>query len=270
MQIAKIALILMTTILPQAVLAQISDNHVAEPSEIDVQSTGNNGFRLILKSYRSGTVPAGQVELMPKAAELCAPRRAFFGKYAFDMTEPVAGRKDKLMVLMLRQDIECGVAPSAGPSPGAQSLAAPRMATPDQVHRVEQQTRLYFEAKDQGRYTGAYNLMATSLKQGISFETWKEKATAFNAKAGAVERRTISKITWYHNPPQVEPGLYAAVDFTSKFAEVDRHCGFLAWREQLDGTFVLVREEENYLDKQTQKKLKSDDLEKIRQQFKCR
>jgi hypothetical protein len=143
------------------------------------------------------------------------------------------------------------------------------MATPDQVRRVEQQTRLYFDAKDRGRYTEAYNLMAASLKQGISFETWKQQAATFNAKAGAVERRTISKITWYHNPPQVEPGLYAAVDFTSKFAEVDLHCGFLAWREQLDGEFVMVREEVNYLDNQTQQKLKPGDLEKIRQQFKC-
>jgi len=206
---------------------------------------------------------------MPKAAELCAPRRASFGKHAFELTETIAGRKDKPTVLMLRQDIVCGVASSEGPLP-AQTLPAPRTATPDQVQRVEQQTRLYFEAKDQGRYTGAYELMAASLKQGMSFETWKEKATAFNAKAGAVELRMISKITWYHNPPQVEPGLYAAVDFTSKFAEVDVHCGFLAWREQLDGTFVLVREEENYLDKQTQQKLKPGDLEKIRQQFKCR
>ena len=71
------------------------------------------------------------------------------------------------------------------------------MATPEQVRRVEQQTRLYFDAKDHGRYAGAYDLMAASLKQGISFETWKGKAEAFNAKAGAVEQRTISKITWY-------------------------------------------------------------------------
>jgi hypothetical protein len=144
------------------------------------------------------------------------------------------------------------------------------MATPKQVRRVEQQTRLYFQAKDHGRYTVAYDLMAASLKQGMSFDAWKGKAEAFNSNAGAVEQRNISKITWYHNPPQVEPGLYAAVDFTSKFAEVDIHCGFLAWREQPDGKFVLVREEENYLDKQTQQKLRPDDVEKVRQQFKCK
>jgi len=269
MRIAKIALILLITIVPQAVLAKISENHAAEPSEINALRSSDNGFRLILKSHRSSTVSAGQEELMAKAAELCAPRRASFGKYAFELAEPVGGLKAKPMVLMLRQDIECGVGPSEGLLP-AQTVPAPRMATQDQVQRVEQQTRLYFEAKDQGRYAGAYDMMAASLKKGITFETWKEQATVFNAKAGAVEQRIISKITWYHNPPQVEPGFYAAVDFSSKFAEVDLHCGFLAWREQLDGTFLLVREEENYLDKQTQQKLEPSDLEKIRQQFKCR
>ena len=270
MHIVSIVLILAAAIAPQAVFAEVRGNRVAGPSEIDAQSNGDNGYRLILKSYRSSTVTAGQEELMPKAAELCAPRRASFGKYSFDLAEPVAGRKDKPTMLVLRQDIECGVASSAEPPPVAQSGAAPRMATPEQVRRVEQQTRLYFEAKDHGRYTGAYDLMAASLKQGITFETWKGKAEAFNAKAGAIERRTISKITWYYNPPDVEPGLYAAVDFTSKFAGVDIHCGFLAWREQLDGKFVLVREEENYLDKQTQQKLKPGDLEKVRQQFNCK
>lgn len=207
---------------------------------------------------------------MPKAAELCAPRSAAFGRYSFDTKDPLAAQADQQTVLVLRQDIDCDAVPSAQPSPGTQSGAAPRMATPEQVRRVEQQTRLYFEAKDQGRYTSAYDLMAASLKQSISFENWKSKTEVFNAKAGAVEQRTIAKITWYYNPPQVAPGLYAAVDFTSKFAEVDLHCGFLAWREQPDGKFVLVREEENYLDKQTQQKLKPGDFEKVKAQFRCK
>ncbi|MEC5218529.1 hypothetical protein RCH09_003501 [Actimicrobium sp. GrIS 1.19] len=270
MHIVKTVLVLMATAVPQAGLAQVVGNRAARPSEIDIRRNGDNTYQLILKSYRSNTVSAGQDELTVKVSELCAPRRASFGKYSFDMKESVDGGEDKPTVLVLRQDIECGVVPSAKPSNGAQSVPAPRMATPEQVRRVEQQTRLYFEAKDQGHYTGAYDLMAGSLKQSISFETWTGRAEAFNAKAGAVKRRTVSKITWYYNPPQVEPGLYAAVDFTSMFAEVDLHCGFLAWREQPDGQFVLVREEENYMDRQTQQTLKPGDLEKVRQQFNCR
>ncbi|MES3025565.1 MAG: DUF4019 domain-containing protein [Pseudomonadota bacterium] len=266
----KMFVILAVAIMPQTVLAVVGGNHSARPSAIDVQRNGDNGYRLILKSYRSSTVPAAQAELMPKVSELCAPRMASLGRYSFDMTEPVAGDTGKPTLLVLRQDIECGVAQSAEPSPPAQARAAPETATQEQVGRVEQQTRRYFEAKDQGRFSAAYELMAASLKQSISFETWKGKAGAFNAKAGAVKQRTISKITWYRNPPQVEPGLYVAVDFTSRFAEIDIHCGFLAWREQPDGKFALVREEENFLDKEIQKKLKPAEFEKVRQQFNCK
>jgi hypothetical protein len=269
MHILRIVSILAAVIAPQVVFAQ-GPNDAARPSAIDVQRSGQNEYRMTLRSYRSSTVAAGQAELLPKVAELCAPLSAHFGKYSFDMTEPIAGRNDKPTVLVLRQEVECGAAPSVEPSLGAQMHAIPRMATPEQIRSVEQQTRLYFETKDHGRYTDAYDLMDEGMKQSMSFATWKGRAEAFNAKAGAVKRRTISKITWYHNPPQVEPGLYAAVDFTSTFAEVGLHCGFLAWREQPDGKFVLVREEENYLDRQTQQKLKPDDFEKVRQQFRCK
>jgi hypothetical protein len=270
MHIVKISLILAAAIVPQVVLAQVSGDNAARRSAIDVQRSGENGYRMTLKSYRSSTVAAGQAELLPKATELCAPRSAQFGRYSFDMAEPVAGGKNKPVVLVLRQEIECGTASSVAPSGGTQIHMAPRMATPEQVHSVEQQTRLYFDAKDRGRYAEAYDLMAASLKQSLSFATWKGNAEAFNARAGAARQRTISKITWYHNPPQVEPGLYAAVDFRSTFAEVDLHCGFLAWREQPDGKFVLVREEENYLDRQTQQKLTPNEFEKVQQQFRCK
>lgn len=269
MRILKVVSIFAAAIAPQVVSAHADRNDAAPPSTMDVQHNSENGYRMTLKSYRSSTVAAGQAELLPKAAQLCAPRSAQLGRYSFDMTEPIAGGNEQPAVLVLRQEIECGAAPSVEPSRGAQIHPAPRMATPEQVRSVEQQTRRYFEAKDQGRYTGAYDLMAASMKQSMSFATWKGRVEAFNAAAGTVKQRTISKITWYHNPPQVEPGLYAAVDFTSKFAEVDLHCGFLAWHEQPDGKFVLVREEENYLDRQTRQKLNPDDVEKIRQQFGC-
>ncbi|MPQ55260.1 DUF4019 domain-containing protein [Duganella sp. FT27W] len=270
MHILKIGLILATAAAPLTGFAQVLDNAMAKVSEVNVQRSGDNEYQLTLKSYRSSNVTAGQEELMPKAAQLCAPRSASFGRYSFNMTEQIAGAKDKPGMLVLRQDIECGAAASAAPPAAAQAGTAPGAATEEQVRRVEEQSRLYFDARDQGEYTLAYEVLAASAKHATSFEAWKGIKQAFNAKAGAAQQRTISKITWYRNPPQVEPGLYAAVDFTSKFAEIDIHCGFLAWREQSDGQFVLVREEENYIDKQTQQRLKPDDIEKVRQQFRCK
>jgi hypothetical protein len=270
MYIVKIAAILLALVAPPIVFAQPAGDHNASPSVIEVQRIGDNGYRMILTSYRSTTVGAGQAELMPRAAALCAPLSAQFGKYAFDLKEPVVRTSTERAVLVLRQEIQCGATPSVERSQGAHTSTAPRMATPEQVRRVEQQTRLYFDATDQGRYTDAYGFMGKGMKQGMSFAAWKQKSEAFNAGAGPVQQRTISKITWYFNPPQVAQGLYAAVDYTSKFAEIDLHCGFLAWHEQPDGKFVLVREEVNYVDKQTRQKLSSEEVEKIRQQFGCK
>ena len=68
MHTVKIVLILAAAIAPQAVFAQVGGNHAIRPSEIDVRRNGDNGYRLILKSYRSSTVPAGREELWPKVA----------------------------------------------------------------------------------------------------------------------------------------------------------------------------------------------------------
>jgi hypothetical protein len=33
----------------------------------------------------------------------------------------------------------------------------------------------------------------------------------------------------------------------SKFQNIDRHCGYLIFHQELSGEFLLMREEENYL-----------------------
>jgi hypothetical protein len=84
------------------------------------------------------------------------------------------------------------------------------------------------------------------------------------------QRRDIKKITWYKNPPQAAPGTYAAVDFSSQFTNANIHCGYLVWFEQGDGSFVMVREEVNFIDKATEQKLKPDELERARAKFGCK
>lgn len=92
---------------------------------------------------------------------------------------------------------------------------------------------------------------------------------ALYEKAGTVEGRKIQKITWYKNPPNTQPGIYAAVDFTSQFSNLVLHCGYLAWRQQMDGTFELVREEENLIEKSVAAKMTPEMMQHARIQFKC-
>ena len=238
-------------------------------SDITVQRLADDAFRLVLTSHTSKSAEAGQLELMPKAQQLCGARSANFGKYTFNLQESIRdGARDKGH-LVLTQMIQCGDAAPVAPASAHQSKA-PYTASAEQIKRVEQMTRDYFGAKDQGRYKDAYALFAPSQKQAVATDTWQAGVEAFNARAGAVRERAIRKITWYQDPPQAAPGLYAAVDFDSQFANMAVHCGFVAWQQQKDGSFLLVREEENSLDKATAQKLKPAELEKVRAQLGCR
>jgi hypothetical protein len=238
------------------------------PSEIDVERRGDDSFRLVLKSFRSTTVDAGQEELLPRAREVCAGRSVAYGRYEFETHEQLSPPTSEKRQLVLRQDITCGVDP--GPRPPTVSVANPDRnwrPTPAQVQLVERQTHAYFSAKDARRYQDAYALFSPTQRQTLPFERWSANAEAFNSKAGEVRNRSIKKITWYKDPPSGGPGVFAAVDFSSQFANVDVHCGYVAWQEQGDGSFLLVREEENFIDNATARNLKPGELERFRARF---
>ncbi len=241
--------------------------HGTPARDIQVQRLGDDAFRLVLTSYTSKTAEAGQRELLSKAQQLCGTKPANFGRYEFNLIESFrVGGSDKGH-LELKQTISCGEA-AATPTPSQAIMHV--AASAEQIRQVEQQARLYFAAKDQRRYQQAYALMAPVQKLAVPFDAWQARVDAFNDKAGAVRERAIRKITWYQDPPQAAPGLYAAVDFVSQFANLEVHCGFVAWQQQPDGSFLLVREEENSLDKVTAKNLKPEEIERVRVQFKCK
>jgi len=242
----------------------------APPSEIEVQRLGDDSFRLVLKSFRSRTVDAGQEELVPKAREVCGEKNAGYGRYEFETVEPVGTTTAERHTLILKQDITCGANPSPRP-PTVSAANKDRQWRPTaaQAELVERLTYAYFSAKDGRRYQEAYAQLSAVQKQTTPFERWSSLADDFNSKAGEVRSRNIKKITWYKDSPGAEPGVYAAADFSSRFANADIHCGYVVWHEQADGSFLLVREEQNIIDKATEQKLKPGELEKVRAQFGC-
>jgi hypothetical protein len=142
-------------------------------------------------------------------------------------------------------------------------------ASAEQVQRVESQSRAYFAAKDERRYEEAYSMLSAAQKKTVSFERWRAFAEDFNSRAGEVRGRVIRKITWYKNPAEAAPGTYAAVDFSGRYANVDIDCGYVAWVEQADGSFLIVHEEHNFIEKNIEQKMKPAELEKIRAEFGC-
>lgn len=141
--------------------------------------------------------------------------------------------------------------------------------TSAQVELVQSRTRTYFGARDSGRLEDAYAFFAPSQKATVPFVGWRSSIESFNNRAGTAKHRTMRKVTWYKDPPQGRPGTYAAVDFSSEFSNLALHCGYVVWLEQPDGSFGLVREEDNVIDRETESKLKPGQLEQIRAQFRC-
>ncbi len=139
----------------------------------------------------------------------------------------------------------------------------------DQLKSVESVTRKYFALRDSGKVEQAYALVSPRQKQYLSFSTFSRLVEEFNSKAGSSEGRTLRKFTWYRDTPQAGPGLYVAVDFSSKFEKLALHCGYVVWQEQSDGSFLQVREEVNVIDNETMAKLGPERLTQVRAQFRC-
>jgi hypothetical protein len=141
--------------------------------------------------------------------------------------------------------------------------------TDTQIRRVLHETTVYFAARDEGRLEAAYDKFSPSQKATVPFASWRNAIESFNSRSGGVTARSMRKVTWYKDPPQGRPGVYAAVDFSSDAPNLALHCGFVVWQEQSDGSFGVVREEDNVIDRATEAKLKPGDLDRIRAQFRC-
>jgi Protein of unknown function (DUF4019) len=134
---------------------------------------------------------------------------------------------------------------------------------------LEKKSMEYFAAKDAGRHQNAYAMYDTSFKQKTTFEQWQSVTKESGTKLGADIKRSIKRLVWYKDPAGATPGVYAAMDFSGVSANVDIYCGYIVWKQQGDATYALVREEQNFIDKETEKKLSPSDLEKTRIQMGC-
>jgi hypothetical protein len=57
--------------------------------------------------------------------------------------------------------------------------------------------------------------------------------------------------------------------WTSPRTNLALHCGYVVWQQQPDGSFGLIREEENVIDKAAEASLDPGELEQMRAQFGC-
>ncbi|HUO88156.1 MAG TPA: DUF4019 domain-containing protein [Rhizomicrobium sp.] len=107
-------------------------------------------------------------------------------------------------------------------------------------------TRYYFALEDSGRYEDAYALLDGPFAAMIPLSKYKELASQAASNAGPVKGRVIKTIDWEKDKPGGPPGLYAALDYSGE-TERGQICGYVAWRQEPDGFYLLVREETNII-----------------------
>lgn len=225
---------------------------------------GEDHYELLLVTDQTADVSAAQRAIWPAAQQLCAAKTPRLGHYKFESAEPMAGRPSARTGITLRQQVHCEVAS------GPRGATAPVAAVPHDDAKIEQLTKKYLSAKDAGHYADAYSLFGASMKASTSLTSWTEGARGVKAKAGKLIGRTVKKITWYDNPPSAPvPGIYAAADYQSEFENMHVHCGYVAWLAQADGTFAIVREEENFIEKEAALKMSPEQVRSFTQRFGC-
>ena len=231
-------------------LAATSDAAPAAPdSDITVKDIGHSQYELTLHTSTTVNIFDAQLELSPTAEKTCGNKQAHFGRYTFDISQPLSGPMSRATTFILTQTVRCGAeAPSAIP----QTTHAPDGWRPSAVDQsqIESETYRYYGFKDTGDFTAAYAMFTDGMKESAHFDSWASNGRSQNTKAGHILNRQVLKIIWYKDPPSApEPGIYAAADFSGQFENDPIYCGYLAWHREADGSYRIIREQENFIDK---------------------
>ena len=241
----------------------------AADSDITVKDIGNNQYELTLHTTTTVNILDAQIQLAPTAKRTCGEKQPLLGHYAFEISQPLSGTTNKAPTLALTQTIRCGL---ETPPSIPQTANAPDGWKPSATDQsqIETQTYQYYSAKDAGQYADAYEMFDRGMKETSHFDNWSAHAQSQNTKAGHILSRRVIKITWYKDPPSApEPGIYAAADFAGQFENDPIYCGYLAWHRGSDGTYRIVREEENFIDKGSIANMAQKELRALTTKFGC-
>ncbi len=116
---------------------------------------------------------------------------------------------------------------------------------------IQQLSARYFEHVDRKDYDAAHAMFGDEMRAIATLQEWRTFMRDELRDWGALQQREQTNVTWYDNPSNAPlPGLYVAVDYVSRYAELAQHTEFLVWYRERDGMpFALTRHETNAVDK---------------------
>jgi len=235
----------MVSVMPIQIVASIIAlfaQDLAAPA-VTVETSQPGTYILTVTLEGTADPSQGRALLGPKASELCGDLGFTLGRYQFEATAPASGEAPDAAStkVTLRQDVSCGVAP---PMPAAEPIAPITDADATRLQPIILAlSETYFSALDDGRDAESLALTLPSMNGGATLAEWATQQAARRAAVGPLTSRTVAKLSWYSNPPDVDPGLYVAADFAA-YAQLADECGYLVWFSPTgEPPFGLVRQE---------------------------
>lgn len=245
----------------QLILAALAP---AATQNVSVERIDETSFRMTIAAPPASTVEALRRRLLPAARLACQKQRPVFARYRVSAEEP--GKA----AAMLEQELICA-ATLLRPNAAATTPNPSWSPAPADQQELLAATYAYFFAKDAGRYAEAHGFLSDSMKAATPLPAWADAARMFNAEAGPARGRRVVEISWYNHPADApEPGIYVAADFSAEFEQLEFVCGYVMWRLLPDGSFRLVREEQNLARKRGSRPLAAIDRAPMRTRMGCK
>lgn len=235
--------------------------------QVEAEPLDASRHMLDMETEARAAFEAAQAALVPTARRLCADRTFFLGAFKFAEQPEAPAAKPGVAQASFQQELYC-----SSPEQLSESAAAAAPGPSEaQQQAVLKATYGYLAAKDSNRLSDAYAMLSRRAKLTTPEPDWIAKTRDFNEQAGAVRARRVTDISWYSDPPEApEPGLYVAADLNGAFENVEFLCGYVVWRLDADGSFRLVREEQNFLERRRGAKLALLDRAPLRAQMGCK
>jgi hypothetical protein len=159
-----------------------------------------------------------------------------------------------LLILLTATLATAGASPALGATAprvvNVTSDSAPGWIPTEEQERIALKTlNDFLAARDAGRARDAYALLA-DVPDREPFAAFSDELRRFNAQSGPAKEHRVLAVTWTKDPAQApSPGVYAAIDLASQFANIDRDCGYVVvYQPPQGGDFRVMRREENYID----------------------
>lgn len=242
-----------------------------DAQDVQVKQLGEGRFELTVTLPDTTDPGKGQPALMPKAVELCGTKWPQLGKYKFKSIAPMAGTGATVSTsLVFVQEMQCGDAPATDAVVPAGVPAPATPPTADDEAMIHSRTLAFLTAKDRGDFDAAIAMFGTTTGAMLTEENWRSPRRTFNESAGIPLQRQVLRLTWYDDPAGAEPGRYAAADYSASYDNAAFYCGYVVWRLQPDGGYLIVREEEGQMKPSEAHLVALGDIAAARVQMGCR